>query len=215
MNENKTDAPGAGLQMAAEFIIGDLETLRLVADPIRVRILELLVLEPQPVKRLAATLELPQTKLYYHINLLEERGLIQVVGTRVVSGIIEKQYGAVARSYRVDEELLKVGPEQGATVDLVMSSLLDGVRNDLRQSVLAGRVELKEDAPAERKITIGRALMRLSGERAEELHQRLNALVEEYCDDARAENQPADAQLYQLFVAFFPTHRAEEGGEER
>lgn len=193
-----------------ELLISDLETVRIMADPIRLRILELLVLEAQPVKRLAAALELPQTKLYYHINLLEEHGLVRVVGTRVVSGIIEKQYGAVARSYRIEQSLLALNPPGGeGAVELMLVTLLDGIRRDLWQGIAAGLIDLRDDAPEERKITLGRVPLRLTLRRAAELHQRLGELIKEYCPEDPGEPEP-DSRLYQLFVAYFPTYVADE-----
>jgi DNA-binding transcriptional ArsR family regulator len=198
--------------MRDQLLISDLETVRIIADPTRLRILELLVLEPQPVKRLAATLDLPQTKLYYHINLLEERGLIQVVSTRVVSGIIEKQYGAVARSYRLDEALLALNtPGRDDTVELMLAGLLDGVKQDVRQGLTTGQIELSDSAPVEHRITIGRAPLRLAPERAEELHRRLGDLIKEFCPDPNDLGTPAPGtRLYQMFVALFPSYDGSE-----
>src|SRR5918912_4209068 len=85
--------------------ITDLDRLRVIADPLRLRILETLI-EPRTVKQVAAALGLAPTKLYYHINLLERHGLIVVVDTRLVSGILEKRYQAAARCFRVDHALL-------------------------------------------------------------------------------------------------------------
>lgn len=208
--------PPSASELQAEFLISDLETVRIVAEPIRLRILELLVLGVQPVKQLAKTLKLPQTKLYYHINLLEERGLIRVVSTRVVSGIIEKQYGAVARSYRVDQSLLTLGnPARSDTLDLMVGSMLDSLRSELHEGVANQRFDLRDEAPVERRITFARAPLRLSAERAEELHQRLSALFTEFCADSAADRSaPTDTQLYHLFVAYFPTSAQEEAEEQ-
>lgn len=196
----------------SELLISDLETLRIIADPIRLRILELLIMEAQPVKRLAASLGLPQTKLYYHINLLEEHGLVRVVATRVVSGIIEKRYGAAAQSYRIDDALLALSAPGGdETFEMMLSTLLDGVKRDLRQGLAAGVIELRDDAPPARKLTLGRAPLLLTPERAAELHLRLQDLIDEYCARPHERGAPAPgAQRFQLFIACFPTYVAEE-----
>lgn len=198
--------------MRPEYLIADLETVRIVADPTRMRILELLVIEPQPVKSLAAALKLPQTKLYYHINLLEERGLIRVTGTRVVSGIIEKRYAAAARSYRIDDELLRLAPPDGDdSVGLMLGTLFDSVKQDVRQGLAAGMFELRDDAPAERKVILGRSPLRLTPARAAELHDRIAAIFQEYCPDPAAPGEPEPgARLYHLFVAYFPSSIGDE-----
>src|SRR6476646_2888850 len=87
------DGPGEQVdQPVAERVISDVETLKALSDPVRLRILETMVTaadEAWTVKRLAKALGTNTTKLYHHINILEERDLIRVAGTRVVSGIIE------------------------------------------------------------------------------------------------------------------------------
>src|SRR5215472_3478772 len=86
-------------------MISDLETLKVVTDPLRLNLVNLLRGEPRTAKELAKILHLSQTKLYYHIGLLEQHGLIRVVGTRLVSGILEKQYQATAYKLSVDRRL--------------------------------------------------------------------------------------------------------------
>jgi len=67
------------------FIINDLETLKVVADPVRNQILEVLEKKPQNVKEVADKLGLAPSKLYYHFNMLEKVGLIKVVESRQVA----------------------------------------------------------------------------------------------------------------------------------
>ena len=72
-------AAGAGgssaAQPVAERIISDVETLKALSDPVRLRILETMVTaadEAWTVKRLAKALGTNTTKLYHHINILED-----------------------------------------------------------------------------------------------------------------------------------------------
>jgi len=98
------DADGAALasqpgQVSAGVISGA-QTLRALADPLRLRILSVLMqrdhgaLPVMSVKEIAADLAEPQTKLYRHIKHLELAGLIKAVSSRVVSGIVEQRYQA-------------------------------------------------------------------------------------------------------------------------
>ena len=78
---------GANNEPLAEMKISDLETIRIMSDPLRLRVIQAMsadVDESWTVKRLAAALGLPATKLYYHINLLEKHGLVRVTGTGMV-----------------------------------------------------------------------------------------------------------------------------------
>ena len=83
-----------------EFIIENVEALKMIADPLRLQIIRNLD-EPRTVKELAERLDKPATKLYYHVNQLEKHQIIRVVDTRIVSGIIEKHYRVTAKSYHV------------------------------------------------------------------------------------------------------------------
>src|SRR5436189_2035227 len=84
------------------MVIKDLDTLKAISDPLRLQIVEHMLAGARTVKQLAQELNTTPTKLYYHINMLEQYGLIKVTGTRVVSGIIEKQYHVAA--YSIDIE---------------------------------------------------------------------------------------------------------------
>src|SRR5262245_1535130 len=94
------------------FTISDPAVLKVVAHPLRLRILEYLRAHAGaalPVKEIAAALKSSQTKLYYHVNLLVEHGLIRVAETRLVSGIVERRYRVTAYRLSFDRSLLAAG----------------------------------------------------------------------------------------------------------
>ncbi|MGB7093974.1 MAG: winged helix-turn-helix domain-containing protein, partial [Anaerolineales bacterium] len=62
---------------APVMMVKDLETLKILADPLRNQILEILAPEKLTINQMAEKLGLAPSKLYYHINLLEKYGLIQ------------------------------------------------------------------------------------------------------------------------------------------
>src|SRR3954447_21221010 len=103
---------GEEIRMEVEFepadrmVIKDLEALKAVSDPLRLRIMETMLQGARTVKQLAKELKTTPTKLYYHMNLLEQHGLVKVTGTRIVAGIIEKQYQLAAYSIHIDRSLL-------------------------------------------------------------------------------------------------------------
>ena len=68
------------LTLPQEFLVDDLEALKVIAHNTRLDILQSLK-RPKTVKEIAKLLKLPATKLYYHVNLMEKHGLIQVVET--------------------------------------------------------------------------------------------------------------------------------------
>ncbi|MEI7555011.1 helix-turn-helix domain-containing protein [Candidatus Chlorohelix sp.] len=76
-----------------------------MADPMRQSIMEKVCDMPINAKQISAHLNIPVTKLYYHLNMMEEYGLIKVVGTRLVSGILEKQYQSSAYTFLINRSL--------------------------------------------------------------------------------------------------------------
>lgn len=199
---------GEDFQPAELFIVKDLETLKVVADSLRAQILEVLVLEPLTVKELAARLGLSSSKLYYHINMLEKHELIKVVSTRVVSGIIEKQYRATAVCLELDQDLLSFATDSGKeNLNTVVTATIDTTRDDLLRSFQARHFELEQGAnPQPRRVIVARELSRISEAQAAEFLDRLEKLLKEFtAADQAAPGADANLQTYGLTIAFYPS----------
>lgn len=185
--------------------IGDVETLRAISDATRMRMLETMVQRRSPawsVKELAAALEMPQTRLYHHVELLAERDLIRPVERRVVSGIIETRYSVTALSFQLDRNLFAGNTEEGlAVLDETLRAVFDTARSEVAASVRAGVIDTSDGAPKSRHLMLQRGLARLTPDRAEAFRERLAALVEEYGADA---DDAPGAQSYGLVLAVYP-----------
>ncbi|HLF87573.1 MAG TPA: helix-turn-helix domain-containing protein [Anaerolineales bacterium] len=193
------------------FTIADLETLKVVSDPLRMRIMDSIGLanqlgELRTVKQLAEDVDTPASKLYYHINLLEKHGLIKVADTQIVSGIIEKHYQITAYSITIDRELLSTGVGKDEKAEAVMSlldSTLDAVRADMLRLVRA----IMEDDVMEAKFSgkrgqISRENARLSPVQAKAFNERLLALMDEFRQISPPEGE--DSNIYGLTIVFNP-----------
>lgn len=125
-----------------EMNITDLDAVRALTDPIKMKILEAFGPEPQTVKQIAASLKMVPNNLYYHINQLENLSLIKVASTRVVSGIIEKQYIAAARTYTFSRTLISQSNSNQDDVNEVMNSrilaLAEMTADEVKESLQAG-----------------------------------------------------------------------------
>lgn len=186
----------------AEVRLISLEELKLISDPLRTHLLEALVSRPRTVKELAADFGLPATRLYYHINLLERHGLIQVVGTRVVSGIIEKRYRAAARQYRVDSALFaQPQPGQEVGLEAMLEFVFDTAKADIRRSVHSGRIDLTQTAPHPQALLIRRGFARFTPAQAKRLYERLLAVIRDFTETP----DEGGAEIYSLACAFYPT----------
>ena len=194
-----------------EICITDLETLKVISDPLRVRILERIGLASYSgvltsVKQLSETLDIPQTKLYYHIKLLEKHNLIQVAETQVVSGIIEKHYQIKARRIRADLNISKnsgIAPDEGMAITLSsIATMFDSSYKNIEKS-LRNRVQEETDLGSDETATMlsTQAMLQLSPEQAKDFIDRVNDLINEY-----AEINQIDGLAFGLTIVFHPNY---------
>ena len=177
------------------LVIDDLDTLKVLSDPFRLEILRMIAYanktnELRTVKQLAEELELPPTKLYYHINLLEKHNLITIAETQVVSGIIEKKYQVIADNITIDKNFLATeeGPSDEKLDSLLSSiqSFLDTAYIDFEKSMKSNLIEKlveNEGGPPARKAVspyITGDDFFLSKKQAEEFKQQFIEVYEEY-----------------------------------
>ena len=195
------------------FVIQDLDTLRVITDPIRAQILEILTEKQYRVKDVADKLGLAPSKLYYHFNLLEKHGLIKVVDTRQIANLIEKWYSATASYLSVDPGLLafSAGSENEALISVVQT-VIDATREDLVRSFHARAYNLKAGAKEKpRQAILNRTLGYLDDEKAAELQKRMQEIIEEFTQYGQAaEPDQEKKQLYAITVAFYPSFYYEE-----
>lgn len=189
--------------------------VQIMAHPLRSQILELFGDDPLTVKQVADRLGMTANRLYYHVNLLEEHGLLRVVETRTVGNLIEKLYRTAAERFEIDANLLAFSTVAGQeNAEQLVVSTLDATRQDLLRSIEARqlqRLEGRELKP--RQAIVSRCLSRLSDARAEAFRQRLSALMEEFgaadegppTDDAPASGGEGEVQPYALTIAYYMT----------
>lgn len=197
------------------LVIRDADTLRIVSDPLRLRMLEVMRERPQTATELATALRVSRTKLYYHLNLLAEHGLITVADTRLVSGIVEKQYRVTAYRMTVDKALIGPTPVGNDALDTYVSVVLDEVRTEINRSVDAGLIDLErtqDDNILPRRLVLGRKWLRLTPDQLAVFSQRYTELLDEFeaaaslRDEEHATTLDGDEQqLYEWLIAFFPT----------
>lgn len=175
--------------------VGDPETLKVIADPLRLELLSLLS-EPKTAKELAATLGVPTTRLYYHLRVLESHGLVKVVSTRLVSGIEEKTYRSLGNNWVPSPELTDAAIESsgvvGSLVNLVQAELSVAMRDDPK-----GHIGDPDSAAPVLTLT------RMSFDRQSlvEFQKRLYELLEQYVCEEPAAREGED--LYHLFLAVY------------
>src|SRR5258708_3945883 len=123
---------------------------RVLADPMRLRILESLWGRSQSAKEIAAWAGLPADRLYYHLAQLEEAKLIEVAEYRRLPG------GKVERVYRPTP----VEPPGDEASPLEIADLLGATLEATRADIVAASVA--QEAGEQRNITLTRTALPLS-----------------------------------------------------
>jgi DNA-binding transcriptional ArsR family regulator len=191
-----TEIPAETLQ------IDDLETLKVVADPRRKQLIDLLRQDAATVKELAATLHVSPKSLYYHVNLLQKHGLIRVVDTRLVSGITEKRYRTTAYLFLFNELGITSDSEQAGRAHEGIESIFAMTVDDLRLGLESGAIDASDSAPAAARLSFSWSLLALSSAQRDELDRRLCSLFEEY---SSTDSPSIDDQAFRYMYMVFPT----------
>ncbi len=194
-------------QIPPVFTIQSLEALRVIADPLRAQIYELLVDQPQTVRQVADKLGEAPARLYYHFGLLESQQLIRTVETRQVANLLEKTYQAAAARLEVHPSLLTFDDQVNREPLLeYIASTMDTTREDLLRSIRARLITLEQgEAARPRQVLIHRELRQISEEQAAEFHQRLNQLIEAFAQTGSDPDlNDSRGQTYGLTIAFYP-----------
>ncbi|MDH6138136.1 MULTISPECIES: ArsR/SmtB family transcription factor [Kitasatospora] len=166
-------------------LVDDVATLKALADPVRLAILSVLRRhDPQPLtaKELATELDEPQTKLYRHLKQLEKVELIEVAGTRLVSGIVESRYRARQTGLSLAPSIFAAGTPERPEALAALLAAMDAFRRDFEQDFLNDRIDLtlpEDGAPG----FFAHSTFRLTPEHAARLRVGLRELLAEATRD--------------------------------
>jgi len=188
------------------FMVSDMETLRILTDPLRIQILEVLSSEPQTVNQVAEKLGHAGSRLYYHFNLLEEHGLIEVIQTRVVNNMIEKIYWTSAEDIEIDKALLEFSPKKvPENLFGLITSSLDATRADMIRSLEARSFNLEHGAkPIPRDIIIQTTRKRLKDETYQHFLKQLKSVLKTFSELPEETESGEDINYFSLACYLYP-----------
>lgn len=153
------------------------ERLKALGDPLRSRIVDLVLERAMSVTELSEIVGRPKGTVAYHVDVLVDAGLLKVVRTQRVRAIDERYYGRVARTI-----------------------VLPGTPGELPflRDVLA---EADVDSEVPHGFSTYRRA-RIPGDRIDEYARRLDELSTEFVDEPRG----GDIE-FGLYLSIFPTNR--------
>lgn len=182
-----------------ERLLDDLSLLTEVTHQVRGRLLRRLA-KPATVAEMAAMLDVPVTRLYHHVNRLEELGLIVVVATRQAGGVVERRYRAVANGFKIDRNLLEEADKFELSKGI--GALFDTAKVELQAEIESGQLR---DSILDEQVMLSMADLKLSRQRMDELRQAILDLIEDFMADGEGASEGEGR--FRLFVAGYPTDR--------
>lgn len=200
MNNQKKSSKrrkGRKREQAAVLTLTDLDQIKLLAEPIRLRLLGAFG-DEKTTKQVAGELGEKPTRLYHHVAALERAGLIVLTRTAPNRGTTEKYYQAVARAFRGEVGVLpSSGAPAAGELARVVRSMLTTTADEAEQLLAAGEHALYEEG------MLGFLELRIDADRAKALRRELMAVVERV-QEAEPDPPPDRQVRCRLTIAFFP-----------
>jgi len=181
----------------------NLEQVKAMAHPIRLQILELLRDEPLTTMQVATILNEKPTRLYHHVDLLDEVGLIRLVETRQNRNLLEKYYLAVAKDFIVDRRVLELsrGADSATSeYESLFLSTLETTLAEVRQSV-----NEKLISPVQKGRNALMLRQKFTG--SESQMRELTQLIKNWLEGLSEIKPDKGDSQYNLTVAFYPVKK--------
>ncbi|CAN5843082.1 hypothetical protein BH23ACT4_BH23ACT4_04710 [soil metagenome] len=191
--------------------IDDIGVLEILNNSTRLKILSNLE-EPSSVKTVAEAMGVPPTRLYYHINLLEDAGLITVIDTRKVGAMIERLYQASADTFRPGQALFEDSADLERLAKVTADIVLDGARLDAETGLLR-HFEAMAEGKTRSELhpgTVSRCVRAMSPATAADFLRRLEELVDEWSNS----DSDDDAEDFSLSIVMFPVVSPTQGAQQ-
>lgn len=193
--------------MKPKLVLRTVEQVRALADPLRLRIVEVLVVREHPALEIARLVGVPVTRLYHHIDLLLKAELIEVVRQVPRRGLEERIFRASARRYELAEDLLAQDTDSvasSASLKELARTVLVGGFDDLVEGLRSGRVDPE---------TAGRGVL-LQNRRLRITQAGFDALVQElplWLDQFARRHRAPGLGRFRLTLAVFPAGNEADG----
>jgi predicted DNA-binding transcriptional regulator YafY len=174
--------------------------LQTLTDGFRIRLLASLGRRPGSAKELAARFDVPTTRLYHHLDMLEEQGFIEIVATRRSGARTERCYGVPPwASMRPGRALLEA--DDRSELATAMRALAELVGATLERAVLDGMLDLPAVGADTGRDVVSWSTVRLTEEQRRGFSDELVALIGRIVQ-AAVDNEETDEETTAMTVYF-------------
>ncbi len=197
--------------MKESFVLKTLAKIKILADPIRMKILDAFSKKPMTTKQVSELLNKKPTALYHHVNVLEEAGFIELIKKKRKRGTVEKYYQVVAKRFTIDRKLFELMPEAKETV-MELQAMVTGFLNDtlyeVRQSINEKLIG-KEDELS--RAIIARTHICASKDKIKKLKKKIEKWLKE-CDEVDSQDGEVE---YGLTLVFYPVKKRKNNQKKK
>lgn len=127
--------------MKEVHILDTLEEVNIVSDPIRLKIIMTLGATPKTAQDLSDALGVSRSKIHYHLKILEQNGIVEVVDTELINGITQKYFLPVAKAFIPNSEIFNNNLEEKQFTFKIPKKSYESFEKDLNELIEKYREE--------------------------------------------------------------------------
>jgi len=175
-------------------VLSTIEEIKIYSDPYRIQIMNMFNRQGRPstVKEIADQMGEVPAKVHYHVKKLEKIGLLTIVSTREINGIIAKYYEPYSGEIHLRHE--DEDNENSPLKQVFRSETLKLLNEMFEQS----RQRFMHQAENEDRMFLSDITLYATRDEVEELYKNIIKLCEPY---TTKENHRGEDEVFQLFSA--------------
>lgn len=182
--------------MPDQVLISSPTQFETLSSDVRMRILSLCK-DPLSVRELAQRFDVPVTSLYYHVNLLESDGFLEIVHTRKSGARLEKIYRVAGRTIAPGPDLFANVDDTSAAAKAMTAIVIEPARAETEDAL---RRQFDGD---KQPISLGRLMTLLTPAQLKALESKIEDLIEEFVADQKGDD--AEAREYSFTYTLVPS----------
>lgn len=178
-----------------KMVLTTLEEIKTYSDPYRLQILNVFNIldRPATVKEVSDMMGEVPAKVHYHVKKLEKVGLLNLVTTKEINGIVAKYYEPFMGTIEIKRKEQMNEP----SADEMMRSETYKLLSELYEQNKQRFFKQAKDSPNP-KASVTNTTLRMTDEEARSLFEQVNQLLEPYRD--RDKKKEGDMRSYELFL---------------
>jgi len=180
--------------MMKTYKIKDIAQVRLLADPLKLQLLQAFAEKARTTKDVANELGESITKLYRHVDALYDAGLLEISEERQKRGTIERTFRAIAERFEADPALFTDGESEDGSG--AAREILRAAETEILEALAKNREDSDEQG----------LLMRVRAKASPERIAELREALQDWCDSVQQDDNCDDdaSQEFGALIAFYP-----------